>query len=343
MSEQYHIIIAGDQHSPRSFKISKKNFLITATLCFVTTCALFSTAFFTTGLYTYNTILVKKMASVKNNITTTQESNSDLEKRLAQVIAEKEKEIGDLQTRHNLLVSRIELESNKKIAALEKKNLEQEMSFKEERALLLTTAVSELSQRSEFIENIINDIGIEVKTEPAESPKNSGGPFIAAENGVYDDLIFRADQYLKTIQTLPLGKPAPGSVSSWYGKRKDPINGKNAFHSGIDFRGNVGDRVIATGEGKVIFAGTNGGFGKMVKIDHGNGYVSVYAHLHNYHVKKGDIINRGQTVGLIGNSGRTTGSHLHYEINHNGKAVNPAKFMKVADMTCNLTAAPLEK
>ena len=340
MSEQYHIIIAGDQHSPRSYKISKKNLLITAFLCFVTVCALLSTAFFTIGLYTHNTILVKKMAAIKNDIAATQNTNVDLEKKLANIIAQNENEIEALQTKHNLLVSKIELESSKTIAALEKKNLEQEMSFKEERTLLLTTAVSELSQRSEFIESIINDIGIEVKTETAESPKNSGGPFIAAENGVYDDLIFRADQYLKTIQTLPLGKPAGGSVSSWYGKRKDPINGKNAFHSGIDFRGNAGDRVIATGDGKVIFAGKNGGFGKMVKIDHENGYVSIYAHLQNYHVKKGDIINRGQTIGLIGNSGRTTGSHLHYEINHNGKPVNPAKFMKVADMTCNLTAPP---
>ncbi|MEE4243077.1 MAG: peptidoglycan DD-metalloendopeptidase family protein [Desulfopila sp.] len=340
MSEEYHIIIAGDQHSPRSYKFSRKNILITATLFCISICALLSTAFFTTGFYAYNKILVKRMASIKNDITSTQNANNDLQEKLDRIIAQNKEEIEALQTKHSLIVSRIELESSMKIAALEKKNLEQEMSFKEERALLLTTAVSELSQRSEFIENIISTIGIEVKTKTAESPKNSGGPFIAAENGVYDDLIFRADQYLKTIQTLPLGKPANGSVSSWYGKRKDPINGKNAFHSGVDFRGNIGDNVIATGDGKVIFAGKNGGFGKMVKIDHGNGYVSVYAHLHNYHVKKGDVINRGQTIGLIGNSGRTTGSHLHYEINHKGKPVNPAKFMKVADLTCNLTAPP---
>ncbi len=343
MSEQFHIIIAGDQSKARSFRFSKKNIFTTAAIASVAVVALAAGSFFTAGFYTYNKILVKKMAAAEAKMFATQTINDNFEKKLASITEKKNKELEDLKIQNDLLISKMEVESSKTIAELEKKNLLQEASFKQERDLLLSTAVSELNERSEFIENVINDIGIKVKQPKGKvTQKNSGGPYIAAENGTYDDLLFRTDAYLKTIQILPLGKPVSGNVTSWYGKRKDPVNSKKAFHSGIDFRGKKGDPVIATAEGKVIFAGPNGGFGKFVKIDHGNGYVTSFGHLHNYHVKKGDYVTRGQVIGLVGNSGRSTGAHLHYEISYKGKSVNPSKFMKVANLTCTFKM-PTEK
>lgn len=342
MSEHFHIIIAGDQHKPFSFRISKKNAIIGSVALMTVSIALFCTGFFTTGLYSYNKILVSKMASTKERMQETKKYNGELEKKLA-VIVEKQKEaITKLETKNNLIITKLELESSRKIADLERINLEQQMNFKEERDLLLSTAVSELNARSEFIENVISNIGIKVKAKNKATQKNSGGPYIAAEKADYDDLLYKADNYLKTIQALPLGKPVPGSVSSWFGKRKDPLNNKRAFHSGIDFRGRRGDPVRATADGKIAFAGNNGSFGKFVKIDHGNGYTTSFAHLHNYHVKKGDYVTRSQTIGLVGNSGRSTGTHLHYEIAYKGKPINPTKFMKVANLTCQFNT-PLEK
>lgn len=342
MSEQFHIIIAGDQHTPRSFRISKKNAIISAVVSLSLICALFTTGFFTASVYSYNKILSSRMADTKKQIQEAKIISTELEKKLAGVIEENRKAISELDTKNNLLVTQIELESSRKIAELERINLEQQMSYKEERDLLLSTAVSELNARSEFIESVISNIGIKVQTDSKNTQKNSGGPYIAAESADYDELIYRADHYLKTIQVLPLGKPVKGSVSSWYGKRKDPLNNKKAFHSGIDFRGRKGDPVLATADGKVTFAGNNGGFGKFIKVDHGNGYTTSFAHLDNYHVKKGDYVTRGQTIGLVGNSGRSTGSHLHYEIAYKGKSVNPSKFMKVANLTCQFNT-PLEK
>jgi len=336
MSEQIHIIIAGDEHNPVSLKFSRKTLLISGVLIFFCTCALLSTGFFTSGLFAYNTVLVKKMASAREEVEATRAANALLEERFDKMVAGHEKVLQELKTENELHISRLELESNRKIAALEKKNLEQEMSFKEERDLLLSTAVSELNARSEFIENVISDIGIKIEPKLKDSQKNSGGPFVAAENGVYDDLLYRTDYYLKTIQTLPLGKPVTGSVSSWFGKRRDPLNNQKAFHEGIDLRGKTGEPVKATAAGTVVFAGINGGYGKCVKIDHGNGYTTSFAHLHNYHLKKGDRVSRGQTIGLVGNSGRSTGAHLHYEIGYKGKPVNPTTFMKVADLTYKL-------
>jgi len=342
MSEQIHIIIAGDEHSPKSFKFSRRGLVITAAVVFFVASALFSMGFYTTGLFAYNTLLVKKIDSSRKEVNETRTANALLEKRLAMILASHEKTLDDLKTENDLAIFRLKLDSNRKIAELEKKNFEQEMTFKEERDLLLSTAVSELNARSEFIENVISDIGITIKPDPKGSQQNSGGPFVAAENGVYDDLIYRTDYYLKTIQTLPLGKPVAGSVSSGFGKRRDPLNNKKAFHEGIDLRGKKGEPVKATADGKVIFAGKNGGYGKCVKIDHGNGYTTNFAHLHKYHVKKGDSVNRGQTIGLVGNSGRSTGSHLHYEIAYKGKPINPGKLMKIADLTYEIQTS-LEK
>ena len=339
MSEQFHIIIAGDQHKPLSFKLSGRKIIISAAVILTMAVALVITGLFTSGLYTHNNYLAIRMSLTQKKIQKIKNRNKELEKKLAQVEAHNKESIEELKTQSNLLVSQIELEKNRKIAELEKKNLEQEMFHKEERDMLLSTAVSELNQRSEFIESVISNIGIKVKSKAKDVPKNSGGPFVAAENAVYDDLLYRADSYLKTIQTLPLGKPVNGSVSSWYGKRKDPINAQKAFHEGIDFRGRKGDPVYATADGKISYAGKNGGFGNFVRINHGNGYTTSFAHLDNYHVKKGDYVTRGQIIGLVGNSGRSTGTHLHYEIAYRGKHVNPAKFMKVANLTCKFDLA----
>jgi murein DD-endopeptidase MepM/ murein hydrolase activator NlpD len=340
MSEQFHVIIAGDQRSPFSFKISRKTLVTSSIITFCIACALVLTGLFTTGFLAYNKILVKKMATLREKMYDTKGAKSELEKKLAQIIAQHQKKIEELETKNKLIISSLELEKNRKITELEKKNLKQELTFKEERDQLLSNAVSELTSRSEFIENIINNIGIKVMPD-GKGQKNSGGPFIAAENAVYDELIYRTDNYLKTIQALPLGKPVNGSVSSPFGKRKDPMNDKKAFHEGIDFRGRKGDPVIATADGKIVFAGKNGGYGKYVKIDHGGGFTTSFAHLDNYHVKKGDYVSRGQTIGLVGNTGRSTGTHLHYEILYKGKPVDPSNFLKVANLTYT-SNTPLE-
>lgn len=335
MSDHFHIIIAGDLDKPRSFKISKKSLITVSAVAFLSLTILTCISLFTTSVYSYNKILSIQTNIAKKNEKKFKDINTELEQQLTLTKTQNEKTLQELENEKSLLLAQLELESSKKIAELEKINLQQEMTFKEERDQLLSTAISELNARSDFIEDVISNIGIKVKQNNSKSSqKNSGGPYISANNEIYDNLIVRTDTYLKTIQTLPLGKPVNGSISSWYGNRIDPINGKKAFHSGVDFRGRKGDPVFATADGKVVFAGKNGGFGNFIKINHGNGYKTSYGHLHNYHVKKGDRVTRGQIIGLVGNSGRSTGTHLHYEIHYKNKTVNPRKFMKVANLTC---------
>ena len=116
------------------------------------------------------------------------------------------------------------------------------------------------------------------------------------------------------------------SLSSRYGYRKDPFTKKRRFHEGDDFSCRIGVPVIATANGTVKASKRYGSFGNYIEIDHGNGYTTIYAHLSKRLVKKGDIVNRGDKIGNLGNTGRSTAPHLHYEVLFNKKHVNPNKF-----------------
>lgn len=132
------------------------------------------------------------------------------------------------------------------------------------------------------------------------------------------------------INTVPFAEPMDVLyISSEYGARNDPINGRKATHHGLDMVGGYLANIYATAPGKVIFAGRNGGYGKSVVIEHKNNFKTLYAHLNSYNVKVGDIVKRGDIIGVQGNTGKSTGHHLHYEIFKNDKRFNPKEFIKV--------------
>ena len=114
--------------------------------------------------------------------------------------------------------------------------------------------------------------------------------------------------------------------TSRYGYRRDPFTKSRRFHEGDDFSGSTGVDVFSTADGKVISSKKYGSFGNYIEIDHGNGYVTVYGHLSNRNVRRGDKVERGQKIGEIGNTGRSTAPHLHYEIQYNNKHINPNKY-----------------
>ena len=200
--------------------------------------------------------------------------------------------------------------------------------IKQEKSNLLISTISELEERNSMIERIMCNIGIDVKDLPKDI-KNSGGPFIAPPGTIGRDILFRSDHYMETMNFLPLGRPVPGHVTSRFGHRTDPVNGKKGFHTGVDMKGRSGQKIVATADGTVTKSFVNGSYGNYVEISHGNGYTTKFAHLKNRLVKRGEQVKRGQTIGTVGNSGRSTGSHLHYEVCLNKKPINPSKFMRV--------------
>lgn len=173
----------------------------------------------------------------------------------------------------------------------------------------------------------------------SESSTYGATDFVAELESLSAALADRADK-LQAIQTTlvdrklqsavqPTGKPVKsGWLSSFFGSRIDPFDGRRVMHTGIDFAGRKNSEVVAVAAGVVRWSGAKSGFGKFVEIDHGNGFATRYAHNNKNLVKIGDTVNKGQTIALMGSTGRATGFHVHFEILKDGKAVNPLKFVR---------------
>ena len=141
------------------------------------------------------------------------------------------------------------------------------------------------------------------------------------------DLCKNNDEMLKCIPAIqPVSNKNLKQTASGYGYRIDPIYKTTKFHSGMDFSANIGTPVYATGDGRVVKVGWESGYGKLIKIDHGFGYMTWYAHLNDYNVRAGQKVVRGEVIGKVGNTGKSTGPHLHYEVHVKGKVVNPVNY-----------------
>jgi murein DD-endopeptidase MepM/ murein hydrolase activator NlpD len=128
---------------------------------------------------------------------------------------------------------------------------------------------------------------------------------------------------------IPTSMPAAiGLMSSGFGYRADPFTGGGAMHAGLDFKGPIGTPILAAADGKITSAGWHGGYGKTIEITHANGLVTRYAHLSGFTVSIGQEVRRGVQIGRMGSTGRSTGSHLHFEVRINGAAINPKKFLE---------------
>ncbi len=130
-------------------------------------------------------------------------------------------------------------------------------------------------------------------------------------------------------EVKPAGRPVKrGWISSYFGHRADPFSGQRTLHQGVDFAGKRDSEIIAVAAGVVIFSGKRYGLGNVVEISHGNGYTTLYAHNNKLLVKLGEKVKKGQTIALMGSTGRSTGYHFHVEILKDGRPVNPMKFVK---------------
>jgi murein DD-endopeptidase MepM/ murein hydrolase activator NlpD len=129
------------------------------------------------------------------------------------------------------------------------------------------------------------------------------------------------------VLAWPLAGRGRGSVTSGFGPRKDPVHGTDSFHKGIDISAAREERVLAAADGEVVFASKMSGFGTVVMIDHGNRTITVYAHLSRAIVDLEHVVERGQPVGYVGTSGRSTGPHLHFEVRYKGVSVDPLEHL----------------
>lgn len=232
-----------------------------------------------------------------------------------------------------------------RIALLESKVIE----LKTTNEVIVQRVHDKTNGRLDNLESIIKQTGLnlsELKRQRSEKARTqarrqeadgpAGGPFIPDETAsmpaqakemfsTLDELALVSD----IVEELPLAAPLKSySEHSNFGHRIDPFNGHLAFHSGVDLSGPPGARVLSAAGGKVVDAGYNGAYGNAIDIDHGYGIVTRYGHLSEMLVEKGQEVKKGETIGVQGSTGRSTGAHLHYEVRYNNKAMNPKNFLE---------------
>lgn len=148
-----------------------------------------------------------------------------------------------------------------------------------------------------------------------------------------------ASQGLGDMTSTPSLWPVVGHLTGAFGERMDPFSGEGAFHTGVDISSQYGDGVRATADGMVVEAGDHAGYGRLVVIDHGFGVTTWYGHLSSFNVVVGQQLRRGDTIGNVGVSGRSTGPHVHYEVRINGAPVNPMRYLKQASVAATTASA----
>ena len=216
--------------------------------------------------------------------------------------------------------------------------------------------VNEIEQRQQLLAAMLAGEEIDpavLRRIASSSAEGVGGPLepVGGSDATFKQL-FTSWKKLDSISAgaiaVPSDKPVrTAAFTSGYGLRSDPFRGAAAMHAGIDLAGPLGTPIYATADGTVTTAGwNNGGYGNLVKLNHGRGIETRYAHMSQVSVSAGQRVTRGQIVGRMGSTGRSTGSHLHYEVRIDARAVNPIPFMKSTDyllaMQKNGSNAPMD-
>lgn len=198
-----------------------------------------------------------------------------------------------------------------------------------------------VNQRAANAEAAIRSFGLNPAQIAARTRSAQGGPFIPWTRGqiAHDDAfanlasaLARLNALEQGLVSIPSGRPTNSPMlSSSYGYRHDPFNGMTAFHAGLDFPGSYGQPILAAASGRISYVGGRQGYGTVVEIDHGHGIMTRYAHLSGIAVRPGQEVTRGITVGRMGSTGRSTGTHLHFEVRVNGAPINPRRFLEVKE------------
>ena len=221
-------------------------------------------------------------------------------------------------------VARLREERDELRATLELKN--EKITEKIAKMESLKKKIEEIESKLASIDKFLKEKGI------VNIPRGVGGPGRKVDKLDINYLNFlqrevhTLEEYLRKT---PLGPPVLGPLTSHFGYRRDPFTGRIEFHEGVDIRAPYGTPVRATADGRVIYVGEFGGYGKTVIIEHGYGFRTLYAHLSKATVRSGELVKSGQVIGYVGSTGRSTGSHVHYEVWRGSEKKNPIKYIYV--------------
>jgi murein DD-endopeptidase MepM/ murein hydrolase activator NlpD len=245
----------------------------------------------------------------------------------------------------NLMISNVSVTAENDVLRNQAVSLESSRYNQAERHRARVEAISNRALKNiNALEAVLSHTGLKLQNIvplPKGTIMGQGGPFIpyhpdmrqsAETTSQEEELGMRIDRWEQlrdVVATMPLMGPIDGGyVSSRFGRRKDPISKGWALHNGLDIGGVYKTKVYSTAPGTVVFAGRRAYYGRVIDVEHKNGLLTRYAHLYKINVKRGQKVGLGEKIGLLGSSGRSTGPHVHYEIRHLDKALNPWKFLR---------------
>ncbi|MEN2766835.1 M23 family metallopeptidase [Ornithinibacillus xuwenensis] len=219
--------------------------------------------------------------------------------------------------------------------------LEQTVSMLEAETGDTKEKLEELTELEQQMRNYINELptmvdpsgGLHISVDEQDMVESADGTSFLPSSELlvqYKDTLAVMDEVSDELRYTPTAWPTiPNSFSSDYGVRSDPLNSSEAFHTGVDIRGYYGTPVYATADGTVTMAEYYGSYGNAIRIRHSGTYQTLYGHLSSIDVEVGDVVKKGDTIGTIGSTGRSTGPHLHYEVVKNGEPIDPKPYFNI--------------
>ncbi len=315
------------------------------------------------GLVEKNAALQQNLTSVSKQLTMTQSEREqivDARERLKNKLGDIEEKMRQMSSKNFSLSDNLQSVERDLQTALSERNqalfegtrmnrrikeLEGRLTELEETESLAVQRLTESTiNYIDTMEKVVNIAGLDLNGLIASEMRGKGGqggPFIATKPDdlpakklrtnlvALDSHLGRWEALQAVMQKMPLTTPLSSFyITSGYGKRRDPLNNRWAAHYGIDLGSTFKASVYATAPGVVTFAGWHGNYGKLIEIDHGSGLKTRYGHLHKFFVKKGEKVEFHKVIGQLGNTGRSTGAHLHYEIVYKGRTKNPMNFIR---------------
>jgi murein DD-endopeptidase MepM/ murein hydrolase activator NlpD len=298
------IIVPHNGKNTKQFKLNK--LLIYSSLTLITSASIF---FITATFYLFseNTLLVETL-QIKNDEINNLNIITDQQKAEIEELKNTSKMVMDKLSQLYALENKVRNMVGLKNVAKENNLLKVSRSFDRTNSYI---------DGSGFYSDLTNDKSVDEITNLIDLQKDN-----------YDNFIKELEKQLKYLECRPDKWPVSGRITSKFAYRIHPISGKRQFHDGLDIANDSGTKIVAAGSGIVTYSGWNGGYGRVIIISHGYGYKSVYAHNRKNLVEVGERVKKGQVIAELGNTGRSTGPHLHFEVYYKGNKIDPLKILK---------------
>ncbi len=317
------LFIPDASHHIRKFKLKVPVFYISLVFSSVALLALITgltwSVWTGTGLQAKNSVLERQLAEKNDRIA-----------RLEELYTMKNAELETIEQKVDVIATYYDTRLSE-ISSLEEQVRTMISKLNQENSVALAPPISRSFDRggSDPTATLLSDSGMSALDDlMAMVSSDEISELLSEQQEEYTSLITDLEDTLDFLEYKPDFTPVNGRITSGFGLRRDPITGRRSMHKGLDIANDRGTPILAAGSGVVTYSGYNGAYGRIVVLSHGYGYKTVYAHNNKNLVKVGDVVSKGEQIAEVGNSGKSTGPHVHFEVHYQGTQIDPKTILK---------------